>query len=140
MEQNSRESPRVPGNGSRRDLRPVLVTCVYLLAVTMGAGQVTRPESGVLRLTLWAMFASAATYWCVVDARMIGRPIVQSLHWIMFYSWPVAVPIYLIYSRKLRGLGIAIVHVIGLSIVATLGLHLAGFVKYGNLWLAQFGQ
>jgi hypothetical protein len=76
------------------------VTCLYLLFILSAVAQVTRPESGRSVLLLWALTASTASYWCVVDSRTIGRPVVQSLHWIIFFTWPIAVPIYLVYSRK----------------------------------------
>lgn len=140
MEHNPYASPRAQGDVShvrRGNLPTILVVCLYLLLALNGAVQVTRPESAALRLILSALTGSTATYWCVVDSRILGRPIVQSLHWIMFFTWPVAVPLYLVYSRKLRGLGIAVIHAIGLLIVTALATFLAGYITYGNLWLTR---
>jgi hypothetical protein len=86
----------------------------------------------VLHLLLWVLPAWSATYWCVLDARKLGRPIVQSLHWIIFLTWPVAVPTYLVFSRRLRGLGIALVHGICLSIACGLAAQLTVHVICGN--------
>ena len=78
---------------------------------------------------------SVVTWWCVVDSRMRGSPIVQSLHWIIFFTWPLAAPVYLIWSRKLRGLGWCLLHAIGLYGSCVLAYHLTGYLAYGDAWL-----
>ena len=147
MENNPYESPRTQPYGSpsnlrisRLDRRTVLVTCLYLLVIISGVAQVTRPDNGALRLLLWALPAWSATYWCVIDSRAIGHPIVQSLHWIIFLTWPIAVPAYLVFSRRLRGLGIAVLHAVGLYIVFAMASLLAGYFTYGEPWLRRLHQ
>jgi hypothetical protein len=146
MEHNPYESPQAQGNESPQiqgnvwpwDIRATLVTCIYLFAMIFGVTKAIRPENAALALLLGVTIALSVTNWCVVDARTIGRPIVQSLHWIMFCTWPIAAPAYLIFSRKLRGLGIAIAHAVGLLITIGLAFHLTGYIAYGNIWLRQF--
>jgi hypothetical protein len=133
MQNNAYESSQVYSGGSRKTVRRILVTCLYLLVTVSGMVQAIRPQSVVIAL-LWVMFASTVTYWCVVDSRAAGRPILQSLHWIIFFTWPIAVPIYLIFSRKLRGLGIAFLHAICLLVVTNLAFHISGYLVYGELW------
>jgi len=95
----------------------IMVLCLYLLFAASGATQASPLRSSIAALLIHVMIACAATYWCVVDSRIMGRPIVQSIHWIMFFTWPISAPIYLIYSRGLRGLGFAMLHAIGLLVV-----------------------
>ena len=147
MENNPYQPPRARGDvagGNPRagqwDRRNILVACLYLLIVISGVSRVTRPESGALTLVLWALTAWSATYWCVIDSRTMGRPIVQSLHWIIFFTWPIAAPVYLVSSRGLRGLGFAAMHAIALFIVLTLAYFLAGYVAYGDAWLSSVYQ
>ncbi len=131
MQRNPYESPRAQSDVNRvggRDVRVILVVCVYLLFALNGMVQATRPVSAGLGLLIWALTATMTSYWCVLDARRLNCPIVQSLHWIMFCAWSVAVPLYLVYSRRLRGLGIAIVHAVGLLIVLDLAFVFARHV------------
>lgn len=149
MESNPYESPAVFDNGDqarigsdagRRKLRRILVIGFYLLVATWGAVLTVPLHGHIAFLLLSVLAASMATYLCVLDARMRGRPIVQGVHWIMFFTWPLAVPIYLIYSRRLWGLVLIFIHGIGLFIVLTLAFHLAGYVAYGNWWFERFGR
>ncbi len=52
-----------------------------------------------------------ATSACVADAELLGRPLALSIQGFMFFTWPIAVPIYLIWSRRLLGLAIVLAHV-----------------------------
>ena len=108
-----------------------------MYAVTAGGNVVVvlRPEAGVIRLLLHVAMCSIATYWCVVDSRMRGSPIVHSLHWIIFFTWPIAVPIYLVQSRGLRGLWLAVIHGIGLYAACLVTYHLTGYLVYGAEWM-----
>jgi hypothetical protein len=123
-----------------RRLRRLAVLSFYLAIATFGAMQVSLPQSGFVAPLLALMAASTAAYGCVVDARFRGRPIVQSVHWIMFVTWPMAVPVYLIYSRKLRGVALIVMHLIGLVVISTAAFNLAGYLAYGKQWFRQFGH
>jgi len=47
---------------------------------------------------------------CTVDARLLGRPLIEMARLGIFFGWPVGVPIYLIWARGLRGLGLLLLH------------------------------
>jgi hypothetical protein len=149
MEDNPYQSPsmadRFDGMGDRsiaagKKLRGIVLLSFYLLAAANGAMQASQARSGMVSLVLAVMAASLATYGCVVDARLAGRPIVQSLHWIMFFTWPIAVPIYLIYSRKLRGVVLLILHGIVLIVVSNVAFYLTWYLSYSNPWFGRSGQ
>ena len=120
--------------------RFVLVLAMYLLAAGGNMIVVLRPEELLVRLLLPVAMCSIMTYWCVVDSRMRGSPIVHSLHWIIFFTWPIAVPIYLIRSRGLRGLGLALLHTIGLYAATMAAYLLTGYVRYGEEWFHALGR
>jgi len=65
------------------------------------------------------------TSWSVSDARRRGHPIVHVLQLLMFLTWAVAVPLYLIWSRGWKGLGWVVFHCIGLLAIATIFLLIA---------------
>lgn len=112
----------------------LLVLNVYLLMIMWGMMEIGRPTPPMINV-LWSLaMCSVMNCWCVFDARRRGRPLIQSLHWIVFFLWPVAVPIYLLWSRRLWGMAVAVIHAIGL-IVASLAACLA--VRYligGHTW------
>jgi hypothetical protein len=151
MENNPYESPRTfvnaqmsgDVNAGQKKLRAIMALSIYLLVAILGAMQaiptIFLDRSPVFLWLIPIMMAYTATYWCVVDSRILGRPIVQSLHWIIFFTWPLAVPIYLIYSRGGRGLVLVILHTIGLIVVCNIAFHLAGFLAYGVMWFDRVG-
>ena len=119
--------------------RFVLVAALYLVIAVGYVVAVLRPEAvSVIRLVVSAAVATMAAYWCVVDSRVRGSPIVQSLHWIIFFTWPIAVPIYLVWSRRWWGLGLALAHGIGIYAVCLAAYHLTGYLVYGAQWSAMF--
>ena len=52
-----------------------------------------------------------------MDARIHRRPLPDALCLLVLCSWPVSVPIYLVRSRGLLGIGLAIAHAVGLLVV-----------------------
>src|SRR5271157_2809879 len=124
-------------NSVQKRLRRILGLSLYALAVVWGLVQFCYPIDQVLYLLFAATFAFTITYWCIVDGRIAGRPILHSFYWLIFFLWPLAVPIYLIWARRLRGLGFALLHAIGLYGVCFLAFHLAGCLIYGNAWFGR---
>lgn len=130
----------VSAESAEKRLRFRLVVAIYLVFSGANATLVLWPHlESLIRLISHVALASLTTYWCVLDSRLRRKPIVSSLHWIIFFFWPIAVPMYLIGTRKLRGLGLALVHVAGLLVTAfvtaSVAYHVAGFLAYGAAWL-----
>jgi hypothetical protein len=122
-------------NGAQRRLRRVLGLSLYAIMAASGLLGVLLPNSGDwLSLFFAVAFAFTVTYWCIVDGRVVGHPILTSFYWLMFFLWPVAVPIYLIWTRGLRGLGFALLHAIGLWGISLVVFHAVGYLTYGRLW------
>ena len=140
MDENPYQSPPMadanataiaPSVRGQVKLRGIILLSFYLVVAANGAMQAFPSRGHGLGILLAVMAASLATYGCIVDSRIIGRPIVQSVHWIMFFTWPLAVPIYLIYSRGLRGVVLLILHGIGLIIVSNVTFYLTWYLAYG---------
>lgn len=141
MDSNPYQSPPLSGVlnsieprsvAPRKRLRGIVLLCFYLLVAANGALQASPPHTAMIGILLALAMASAVTYLCIVDSRIVGRPIVQSVHWIMFVTWPVAAPIYLIYSRRWRGVALLLLHVIGLVVVANVAFSLAWYLVHGG--------
>jgi len=118
-------------NSIQERMRFVLGLSLYALAALWGMVQVPYPIGGVPYLLFVLALASTMTYWCIVDGRVAGRPILYSFYWLIFFLWPLAVPIYLVWARRLRGLGFALLHAVGLFGVNFLAFHLDPWIlKY----------
>jgi hypothetical protein len=113
-------SAATSSNGTqRRDSRRFMILALYVVVAVGGIARVANPSSWIL--VLYALLlATIATEWCVLDAYQRGRPIVSVVQMIMFFTWPLAVPVYLIVSRGWRGVAYAVLHAIGLYATATL--------------------
>jgi hypothetical protein len=73
--------------------------------------------------------STAATMWCTVDASSRGEYYPHSLRWVTMFTWPIAVPVYLIETRRWRG-----VRLTALGLAAVIVLELVGY-KVGQLLL-----
>lgn len=95
------------------DRRGLIIATVYGLAAFGGVVE-TISSNSLVRWLLGLLFAWAVTSWCVSDARQRGRPLISVLQMIMFLTWIVSVPIYLISTRGWRGVAYTVMHTIGL--------------------------
>lgn len=116
------------GVGIKKDIRPLLVAGLCLLAMLAGMSRATQPENSLLAFLQSLLIATFAAYWCVVDARLRGRPIVPAIHILLLCLWPIAVPVYLIVSRKWRGVAIIALVCVGWSVLFLLSERLSRFL------------
>lgn len=113
--------------------RSVLVLSGFLLFVLTGVRGSMLEEPGLVDVFLGIVLAVIAVKFCIVDYRMRDRTLVRSYHWLIFFTWPLALPVYLLCSR---GLGKGIVAILlGLA-----GVFVASMVAYGIVCLVwSFG-
>ena len=111
------------------------VFTLYGLAAIWGAIQIVFPDSDGLYLLFTLMFALSATFWARLDALGRSKPIAPILQMLYFLVCPLGAMVYLISRSGWRGLGLAMLHAIGLSVTLALsfyltffGLHFAGLL------------
>ncbi len=110
------------------NLSRLLVICLYVLFCLCGIVEAACP---------WFYFVFAlaiaytATLWAVIDARRAGRPLLHIIQLLMFFTWSIALPIYLIWSRGWRGLVLVFLHAAVLSLVFCASFYATFFVFYG---------
>jgi len=77
------------------------VVCLGLLVALAGVrsaiGGAERTDV-LISLVLCSGMALA----CVLDARSLGKPMSGAAQLMLFFTWPVAVPVYLVWSRGWR--------------------------------------
>jgi hypothetical protein len=131
-------------NKLRRQRRAVLVF-LYILFLLLGAytGAIAnlpptkfRPDF-VMRIDLLlAILVCLGFMWfCTVDARLVGRPLIQLAKLGIFLGWPVGVPIYLLWARGLRGLGTLVLHGVLLLLLAVFSMLVTGWLVYGDAFM-----
>jgi hypothetical protein len=77
-----------------------------------------------IAITLW--------WWAVCDSKDRGRPIpILARQW-FFVGAPVLVPAYVIWSRRWRGLGLVVLHVICWYGLATAAMYVGWALAFGS--------
>lgn len=71
------------------------------------------------------LIASISSIWIYYDAKRNGIYMVGAIQFLLFFAWMIAVPFYLVHTRKMIGLAWAVVQVI-----AVCGLWYAGWVLH----------
>jgi hypothetical protein len=102
-------------------------------AVLLGAlafvGAIARPQEQIAR-GLWAMsFASGLVLWCTLDARMHGKIFLRSYAWTMMFTWPIGMLAYLIWTRRVRGVGVYLLSSGIFIVTMLLGLAAAALLR-----------
>jgi len=102
------------------DPRQLILTGFYATAFLLGVLQ-TNSSNSLLHWLASVLIALFAASWCVVDARRRGKPLLSIVQLIIFVTWVIAVPVYLIATRNVRGFGYALLHAIGFMLIASAG-------------------
>jgi hypothetical protein len=79
------------------------IVILFLLMLT-SARQAIFQQLLPLDYLIAFVLAGAVVLFCVADASSLNKNIYHSFRWIMFFTWPVAVPIYFVWVRGLKGL------------------------------------
>jgi hypothetical protein len=125
---------------STRQVRTLLLGSLYVLAFLGGVHAALTSQSGVVQLGLTALFASTLAMWCIADSKVVGKPMLISFQWLMFLIWPVSVPAYLMWTRRLRGLGLAMLHALLLLIVCNATFLAIGYLAHGPAFVRAGGR
>ena len=108
-----------------KDLRWVLVVGIYIVWSLSGAAQILAPEDARVTLGLAIAASTLIVVWCTIDARRRGHPIVRIVQMLMWFFWPIAAPMYLIWSRSWVGFGFSVLHFIGFLVALFIGAGIA---------------
>jgi predicted neutral ceramidase superfamily lipid hydrolase len=97
--------------------RSLVTVCIYFLFALWGLRRAffadLQPADFIISLVL----SAAMVKYCVLDSRWRGKPLMHSYHWIIFFTWPISVPIYLYRTRGIAGIGLVILHTLCLIFV-----------------------
>jgi len=113
--------------------RTFLIVLVYLIMVMIGirlgisSGVMSRDRGIFYSFAL----ALVLTQICIVDSRIIGKPLSILSYWLIFIFYGIAVPICIIRARGLSGLGILIAHFVGMMLVYIASYFVTDLFVYG---------
>ena len=102
------QTPNAGVAGQGRSLVIVPVLSLFMIAALWGATVAMTDEPRPIQLVYSVVFAVVVTLACRNDARNRHKPILPVFQFIMLFSWPIAVPIYLIWSRGWKGVLFAV--------------------------------
>jgi hypothetical protein len=108
-----------------RRLALVAVYLAFLLEATAAFGGTS------LLNTLCALTeASAIVLWCTLDAEIHGKMFIRSYAWTMMFTWPLGIVVYLLWTRRSRGLLSYLIAVAAATVVGFTGIGLAVAFKH----------
>ena len=118
---------------SQRRYRTYLIVIVYLIMAMMGIRfgyyqYISRGREIVYSLALGLVL----TQICIVDSRIVGKPLSIFSYWLIFMLYGYAVPICIIWKRGKFGLVIVIAHFIALMLVKTIFAFLTTYLVFGR--------
>ena len=74
--------------------------------------------------------AVSVTLLLITLSQMANRPLVRSFHWLIYFSWPITAPVFLIKFYKWKGLLFILGAVLTYVLFSILGLYLAEYLTY----------
>jgi hypothetical protein len=121
----------------RRNAMVYLYSVFLLTGVLRGLLWYSSDANVFLRVELLSAIATSLGFmwYCTADARLVGKPLLPIARVGIFILWPAGVPVYLLWARRLKGLGILLLHGVLLVLVLAVSMVAAGYLTYGEKFL-----
>ena len=120
---------------SQRRYRTYLIVLAYLIlamkGIRFGYYQYISKE---IEFFYSLVLALILTEICIVDCKIVGKPLSIFSYWLVFMLYGYAVPICIIRARGKFGIVIVAVHLIGLILVSTISILITDFLVHGGLF------
>lgn len=122
---------------AHRRVRTHMLILLFLVSILWGLhGALTWQSEGV-RLALTLLTAFVVTHCCIADSRVVGKPILLSFQWLMFLFWGISAPMYLVWTRRLRGAALAIGYLLLLGILFYMTFFATAALVHGSAFFNQ---
>lgn len=110
--------------------RSLVILFIYFLVVLSAVRRAFFRELRPPDIAVTVAFQVVMTMFCIIDSRCRNKPLLHSFYWIIFFSWPVTVPIFWIWTRGFKGIISGTLFAISIfvlfKIVFFMTCHLAG--------------
>ena len=113
--------------------RVFLVFFLIMVGLSMVHGVlIEEGEGGASGLLIGMGLGVAAALLCSVDSRIMGKRVVHAFLWLTIIVWPITGPGYLIWSRGLKGLKIAILLFVAMVASGLVSILITHWILYGD--------
>ncbi|MCP4613305.1 MAG: hypothetical protein GY845_31835 [Planctomycetes bacterium] len=121
---------------SQRRYRTYLIVLVYLIMAMKGIrlGRYQYISIGI-EFAYSLALALILTEICIVDSRIVGKPLSIFNYWIVFMFYGYAVPVCIIRARGKFGLVIVVAHFIGLMLIHVISSLLTSYLVFGRFFI-----
>ena len=120
---------------SQKRYRRFLIFLLYFVCVVIGIRVGVSWFVPIERQYLHSLvFALILTQICIVDSRIVDKPLSIFSYWLVFWLYHISVPICIIRARGVRGLGIVAGHLIGLILVYIIAMIVTSLLVHGTLF------
>jgi len=97
--------------------RKFLIILVYFVAVVIGFGSCFKSEQ--INLLFSFFIAALLTNLCIIDSKIVGKPLPFFSYFFVFIFFGIAAPICIIRAHGIkRGIKIILIHLVGLFLTA----------------------
>lgn len=118
---------------SQKRFRLFLIVLVYLIIMMIGIRYgIFQYISRERHLFHSLVLALLLTQICIVDGKIMGKPVSIFSRWLIFMLFGIAVPIYIIRARGLKGVIIVIAHYAALALVLIVSWLITTCLIYGT--------
>jgi len=105
-------------------------TCI-IIGIRVGVSSYVPIERQYLHSIILALIL---TQICIVDSRIVDKPLSIFSYWLVFMLYSIAVPVCMVRARGVRGLGIVAGHLIGLVLVYIIAMIVTSSLVHGTLF------
>ncbi len=116
---------------SKKTYRNFVVAAIYLFSSLLSFRKNLFNESFGADFCFSIILGLAMVEFCVADSRLKDKPINYNLRFIMFLTWPISVPVYILRSQGIKGIWDIIFYFAFLMLMGSLGL-LLRFLLFGQ--------
>ncbi|UCE47011.1 MAG: hypothetical protein JSW47_15545 [Phycisphaerales bacterium] len=114
--------------------RNLVIVFIYFLATLSAVRRALFVDLRPPDIAVGVAFQVMMTTFCIVDSKCRGRPLLHSFYWIIFFSWPVSVPIYWIWTRGYKGIFTGVLFVISLVVVFAAAYFVTWYLAGDQTW------
>lgn len=121
---------------SQKRYRLFLLVLVYIVITSIGIRfgvfqEISRGSGFFYTLILGLILTKI----CIIDSRVMGKPLSIFSYWLIFIFYGIAVPICVVRAHGFKGLYIVFAHFVALTLIFILSWFVTSCIVYGTSFL-----
>lgn len=122
------------GTDSGCSAKSYCLVALYVLSAVWGGLQIVCLQNAFFAWAFALLFASLITFWASIDAKLRGQPMLHIVQALFLFTWPLAALVYLVATRRWRGLGLWALNAFGLFATMCVFFYPTLFLAYWIGW------